>query len=64
MTLISIILAPISRYSPDDLDSKEKALFYQGGNLPLSLILRRTFEVGKVPQTLFAFKILSLQVLK
>ncbi len=60
MTLISIILAPISRYSPDVLDSKEKALFY----LPLSLILRRTLKVGKVPRTLFSFKIIRLQVLK
>ncbi len=54
MTLISIILAPIiSHYSPDVLDSKEKALFY----LPLSSILRRTLKVGKVPQTLFSLRL-------
>ncbi len=29
MSLISIILVPISRYGPDVVDSKEKALFYR-----------------------------------
>ncbi len=58
MSLISIILAPISRYCPDVRNSKEKALFYQGGNLPQSLILWRTLEVEKEPRarTLYAYE--------
>ena len=39
MTLISIILAPNSRYTFDILDFQERGVFYMGGDLLLSLKL-------------------------